>query len=858
MLHGDPYMYPKKHLSFFVLFISLLVVFTAHSFAWSPPSNSPLGNGDHPRLMFISEDFRSTNPTAHGITVGEMRIKLMSASYSSAFQSFINLMDGSATYDASPASKVDSRDVLNVTADAVNYAFLAILDPENSAWSGSGITFGHTKAQYVTKAKEHAQYISEQLQSNISYWNEMYTFYHSGSYNAGFPNMALAIVNDWLNSELTLAEKQNLADGIISSYTGRSSITLLASYKHFGRAYHGSGVIGFYGDSLGDSYSTTFQTILDNTYNNWIRSFVDMTDMIYGGGSNHPEGSEYDEMALMNMSVFMNAFCTATNTNYYNTANTLRNHPYYTLYRILPLKLGNRWRRQMLDDTGGESLTGIDLEWGRKEIYWKSWINNLPSDEASLAKWTKETFYTEEAYSRTRTQGVLFEFFQGNTSVVAKSPTTLNLPLSKDVGMGHYIMRTGFSSESDSMVTFFAPRWHVNDGGHAHRDMASFRIVKHGRLAITRQIAKGDYPNNVYTTQRSLVNNVIGVLKPGESNAYGHNVMGYRDSMASSDLFTTDNGFQEGGIHHVGDVLRDDLEGTLYDYIDYDYSKSWDSSKVDYAEREFVYLRSDGGANDEYVVVFDRINSVDPSYAKYWLLHSNFEPDLLNEAGEVITMTAENYPNDPDSTGGRWVNVASSPTNENIIQLTNEYENAHGRLLNKTLLPATFQINKVGGPNHYWEDANGKSIETPSSLSDYLCNEVGSYTMQVQSLTGEQYDTFLNVMQFGDSNSLSEMTEIVKVDSAVMVGAHIKDSTTNRVVMFSSSKNQQVTAPEISYQIAATSALTRHHLFGMLPNTSYEVIVNGEKNTVESNASGVILFSTGGVIIPSIETITIQ
>ena len=80
-------------------------------------------------------------------------------------------------------------------------------------------------------------------------------------------------------------------------------------------------------------------------------------------------------------------------------------------------------------------------------------------------------------------------------------------------------------------------------------------------------------------------------------------------------------------------------------------------------------------------------------------------------------MTAQNYPSDPDSSGGRWVHTGSSPTADNTIKITQTYENAHGVLFNKTLEPDSFQINKVGGPGHYWEDAEGRLIKD-ASLSE--------------------------------------------------------------------------------------------------------------------------------------------
>ncbi len=835
-----------------IILFCIIVLLPYVAFGWTPPSGSPLANGDHPRLMFITDSHRTANPNAPGMTVSEMRTRLVSSDYKSTFQSFINEMDGH--YSDTPGSKSK----MECTMDAISYAFLYILDPSNAIWASNSITFGHSQAEYGDKAKTHALYIASQAaaitgaETRKQNWSDYKTFNYGGgdSIGDGATNVSLAIVSDWCNSLLSTAEKEAIIDGVIGTYDYSGvlgSNEVWASGKHFGAGQNGGGILGLWGDGDISSYeSTKVAAMMGRIEDNWLKSFRDLSTVILGGGSNFPQGPwTYDMTAIENMMPFVLILQTALNENLFNTVSYLRYHHYYSLYIVKPMKFdGDEWHIVPTDDSGTKAISTMD--WGKNEIAWYPIISHLSGDEASVAKWTKDTHYIYDTGTSRRYRGVLYYFFSGYADVSAKSPSTVGLPLSKDIGKGQYMLRSGFESESDTLITFRAPEFHLNDGAHAHRDFGAFRIFKYGNLVPTRQIAK-KYTSNVMITQSGMFNSIVGVLKSGELRS-GYNVMGYRSGYDSNARYATDAAFQTNGNNHVGIVVGDELNGAHYDYIDYDYSNSWDDFKVDYAEREFVYLRSEGGTNDEYIAIFDRINAVDSSYTKYWLLQANFEPKLLENDGDEITMTAQDYPGDPDGGGGRWINTTSSPTQDNTLKITNTYDTFHGSLFNRTLLPSSFQINKVGGPNHYWEDAIGKSVETPASLTDTQKNHFGSYTMQIQSTTGQNYDNFLNVMEIGDNNTLTQMTEVTKItvtDSGSdvrMHGALIKDNSKNRVVLFSADQSGAVVTTDVNYSVN-TSTASIHLLFKLQPNTMYSVDISGiGTSQVQSSGIGTLMF----------------
>ncbi len=79
------------------------------------------------------------------------------------------------------------------------------------------------------------------------------------------------------------------------------------------------------------------------------------------------------------------------------------------------------------------------------------------------------------------------------------------------------------------------------------------------------------------------------------------------------------------GLHEVGNILK-------YEHVDGDYTYTVGDGtasytrKIDYFEREFLYLRPD------VFVIFDRVRSVDPTFRKVWVVHTVDEPTVADPA----------------------------------------------------------------------------------------------------------------------------------------------------------------------------------------------------------------------------------
>ena len=229
--------------------------------------------------------------------------------------------------------------------------------------------------------------------------------------------------------------------------------------------------------------------------------------------------------------------------------------------------------------------------------------------------------------------------------VAEKSPQQLGLPNDIILGNGEIIFRSGLNvgnNSPDTAIKFSARSRFTNDGGHGHRDFASFQIFKFGDLTTRRQVSK-DFAGSGYKhqTARAMWYNTVCV-DDGLVDSKGLNTMGYRGGYNENSFDINDSLWAPGGSNYVGTLLASVINNADYGYVDYDHSPAWDPSKVDYAEREFVYLRTQGGLNDEYAVVFDRVNTVNSISRKFYLLQSPFEPKLIDNSGAELNMAVDN------------------------------------------------------------------------------------------------------------------------------------------------------------------------------------------------------------------------
>ena len=206
--------------------------------------------------------------------------------------------------------------------------------------------------------------------------------------------------------------------------------------------------------------------------------------------------------------------------------------------------------------------------------------------------------------------------------------------------LGQFYMRSAFAPGA-TYCTFTAG---ATLKQHKHHDENNFTIYKHDHLAMESgdRATQRDY-NLVYYYSQSVAHNVVLIHKPDEPfpTYWG---------MKRKDHKKVKN---YGGMTSVsGSVVKAYETNDKYTYVASDATACY-GDKCKEAVRQFVFLYPD------YVIVYDRVESSDPSYKKEWLLHMQNEPTVK---GNLLTADARD-----------------------------------GRMFCQTLLPADAQFNVVGG-----------------------------------------------------------------------------------------------------------------------------------------------------------------
>ena len=285
-----------------------------------------------------------------------------------------------------------------------------------------------------------------------------------------------------------------------------------------------------------------------------------------------------------------------------------------------------------------------------------------------------------------------------------KPPEEISLPKNRlwgRQGVGYLQMRDGWTDGS-SVVEFQCGDYFWSH--HSH-NQNSFTIYRKGRLAIQSGIFSTGYwgDHMLYYYRPTISANSMLVIQPEETtwvpsgratkegavNKKGRikELGGQRSCYIHPNLGSGETCFSweryQYWKHHdrffeTGDIKAYEENGR-YTYVMGDATMAYNnpavsypgnSPKMDLFTRQMVYL------DKKYLIVFDRVRSVKPSYEKRWLLHSATEPVFVNSSPirKEAPFHIETY-----SAGTCMI------------------ENKEGRLFCKTLFSDAFVTRKVGG-----------------------------------------------------------------------------------------------------------------------------------------------------------------
>ncbi len=394
-------------------------------------------------------------------------------------------------------------------------------------------------------------------------------------------------------------------------------------------------------------------------------------------------------------------------------------------------------RHAFIDDGGGDPFSGF--------------ASSAPilarALRDPLAQWQAGQAAATDAYRYSSWQRVAFT----DPSLAARSPAELKLPLAYlFAGAGHVFMRSSWDDPNATWAFFGAG---PHRAGHQHDDEGHFMISRQGGLVSKGGGSGGGNDEDNYWGG-SLVFNVVTVFDPAEKPR--------RDKGNEND---------GGLLRHVYEdrpVERGRITAfqhtAAFTYAAADLTASYSQAKVKELTRQFFYLRGKPG-RDEFFVVFDRVESTRPEFARHFMLHVPAEPGLPSPLREIVPGHVASAQGD-----GLISSWLSRP--DDFGAETPVLSAGRSRLFMRTVLPHGATITKRGGDGYRnW----GHPLE-PTAQYDHtgrgrdgppLCD----WRLEVAAPM-EARTYFLHVFQIGDE-SLERMAPVKLISDSPVIRLEI-------------------------------------------------------------------------------------
>jgi len=287
------------------------------------------------------------------------------------------------------------------------------------------------------------------------------------------------------------------------------------------------------------------------------------------------------------------------------------------------------------------------------------------------------------------------------TGTAPAGDTTLPavLPLARHFeNMGQIFFRSG-SGPDDTYALFTIDGTLEN---HKHFDHNHFAIYHRGFLALDTgsRPEPGIHLYNYYC--RTIAHNCVLIYMPGEQMpSYWGKKIGLPAPGEEALPPPNDGGQRE--VLGSRPVAFETNEH--YAYVAGDATATYHPDKCELALRQFVFLPPD------IFVVFDRVTSDRPEYAKTWLLHTGTEPAIAGSEFHA----------DQDQ----------------------------GRLFCRTVWPRDAALSKVGGPGkQFW--SGGRNWPLPESFRTPDTTQLlGQWRVEVKPSAAAGEDFFLHLIQTG-------------------------------------------------------------------------------------------------------------
>ncbi len=407
---------------------------------------------------------------------------------------------------------------------------------------------------------------------------------------------------------------------------------------------------------------------------------------------------------------------------------------------------------------------------------------------------------------------------------------------------GLVAMRTGWGA-GHTAITYKAGDYLAH---HGHFDQGTFTIFKNAPLVINSG-GYGDYTgaNRLNYFVRTVSNNSILVERPGEvfpqdgTGTCSNDGGGQRITNATGSTITSvDNWLANkttGKHYELANINKYEYVDGAYTYVDSDLTNAYNNptydrgntpaGKVTQVTRQVLWL-----ADKQVLVIFDRVTSTNASYKKKWLLHTPNKPAGGTDSIKLGTA----------SDGLMTVDGATIPNN--ILTSVN----GSGQLFHQVLLPASYEVNKIGGPDYRWyvetdgSDDNGYNGAnqlgyTPDWWSDY-----GDWRIEVTPKTRQLSDTFLNILWPRDTGTSSvPISQVLRNDATATI-LQADD-------MVAGFGTAGAITTDLAYSLTSTASTT-HRLVDLAAGANYWVLCgDASLQQLQASAQGVLQFTDPAV-----------
>ena len=788
------------------------MLFLCFSQNYIPPPNSPLANGEHPRLIFTNSKLQ--NNIQPYITNYEI----------TDFETWIDDMD--AVYSNSISNK-KNRDVKQ---DAFNFAFLSFC--LESGYFSNFSNFSYTASQYAKKAYDHIIELgSRNLWEHGSYDEQKLTKGTEG-WGATLPP---AVVYDWCYNNLTIQQKKDIADVMIefwdNSLPHSDPSNTHGAVK--GELWKVLGGFTWYGDDLGSYYDNYAQQMLDRYEYAVEDRILKYVEQMSDGSWGFPSGMSYTGEYMFHHAMLMSALGPALGYNFLEQYPHLQDMGLYLFNAFDPTSVysnenGYHHRVQKFEVGSFRKSNEIYYRFVFQTIGYL--FKEVNVDLAGFYKWILNDSYLSVGMDTWEDEGKHVwgwaKFLHGLKDIDSKTPEQSNIAKSKRFGEGRTWMWSEFS-ERATKVYMEAPTFTWKT--HNNVDRAQFMIWKRGNLTP-------DMGHNKAGLSVSFSSGAARMpIWHNRLNLYNDSNHGYEYDEAdlNYEAFYNHPNNQPGGENQVGSIIGKDLEGENYDFIDYDYTLEYDDEPdISFIRRALLYIRDPNVpnyTNQEWVIIYDSVETNTNNYKRRWTCHAPEKP--------VLTNGSWNLQSDKSYIGtGNTLKITAAKQGVS--------DSLNGRMFLKILKPDNYDLlmrgGKVGGNNYEYAKANMSTGHVNrADYSNWTDFHAGAYTYEIEHSVGKN-STFLTVFQICNDTTYNSMSSVTEISTVNFLGALLDE---NRIAFFNKSINP---ASSISYNFSSNKVV-KHFITG-LKKGNYDVIADGNllANIKVDKDNGVLYFESNG------------